>query len=351
METPGMFNRLKMRAVEYKLKLEIIYELETLLLNRLSWNLPLETPAEVESLLRKTLFAHDEKYEAISSEISDWINLSMTEFGIYRKWDQFTLTISCIAISLQVHEFQDQLNFMAEFLKNCNCDLVDYKKVEECSSELFETMKREDPPQNELLNEISQEENEPNSPYYYNYEILSRYTSAEIEDETTKENTQNSSRKHSSVTMPIVETEPQMDDPQYQENPQNQLNAFTLHAQEFFKNTPTFSIQTNLINNNNNLILTHSNFNNNVRLPLCQVSPNLDNNLNLKNSFSSSFTKIEKKPKTLLNKKRRKFSTKLKSKSPSPRSKNPKNSGQTKISEFVKIKKALRLERTKFILN
>lgn len=117
--------------------LDIVFEIERLILNKIDWKINLSTPAEMKSLM---LLLVDEKIEEDFENLMNYvINFSLYENDIYSKYDPFTITIASAFISYRHYGINEQSE-----ITTVTKSLYDREIIENCIKEIFVLMNKND---------------------------------------------------------------------------------------------------------------------------------------------------------------------------------------------------------------
>jgi hypothetical protein len=133
--------------------LDIVFEIERLILNKLDWKINLSTPAEMKSLL--LLLVNEKIEDDLENLMNHVINFSLYENEIYSKYDPFTITIASVLISNRHYGRNEQAE-ITKVIKN----LCDREVIENCIKEIFELMNKNDLESESLLTESCENSSE-----------------------------------------------------------------------------------------------------------------------------------------------------------------------------------------------
>jgi hypothetical protein len=131
-----VFKKLKVRICDMGMDLTTVFETEKLILNRISWKLNLSTPFEIHTIILKHFFPLNEDFEQIQETTNDWVNFSLAEWDLYRRFSQFSITISCILIALKSKEMYTEFENIKSFIQENYC----ISEIQECMSEIVKVM-------------------------------------------------------------------------------------------------------------------------------------------------------------------------------------------------------------------
>jgi hypothetical protein len=123
-------------------------------LNRISWKINLATPVEFIALILNEKFSD---MSELCEMVNDWINFALFEYGLYKKYDQMTLTFASILISLKYKQMNTS---EVEKIMNVS-DLCEKRVIEDCMKEMLEIMFKdeEDSEENKMDIEIENSNN------------------------------------------------------------------------------------------------------------------------------------------------------------------------------------------------
>ncbi len=96
--------------------LNVIEDVQRLILNRISWKLLLETPKETSILILRELF-EDGVCSEVEENVSDWINFSLNEWFIFKKYDQFVISVASVLLGLRVAGLEQQILIVVDLIK------------------------------------------------------------------------------------------------------------------------------------------------------------------------------------------------------------------------------------------
>jgi hypothetical protein len=117
------------------MNIKYIFELEKLILNRISWKINQSTPAEMKAILLDGEQLTTEHLEMID----DWINFSLYEYDLYSKYDQLFISVAGILIVFKYNKINP------EKIEAAVLELgLDYDEIKSCMKEIFERMLGED---------------------------------------------------------------------------------------------------------------------------------------------------------------------------------------------------------------
>jgi len=121
-----MFKRLKVKACDDGMDLGTIFEIEKLILNRLSWRINMVTSIEIKIRLTSL----DESITAEFDEnVENLIWFSIEDHEIYRSYDSFTVTLASIFIACNC--MQKETEIYDQLVENLQCSRA---LVEDCVS-------------------------------------------------------------------------------------------------------------------------------------------------------------------------------------------------------------------------
>ena len=126
------------------MSLAIVFETEKMIMNNLGWNLYLLTPREIQAEIITSVFTQEEAMviNGLQTDFTNWANFAMTEFSLYKRFDQFVLSLASIMLSLK---FADLLEAIAKILDAIkNTGLADVELVRSCVNLMFELCKKEE---------------------------------------------------------------------------------------------------------------------------------------------------------------------------------------------------------------
>jgi hypothetical protein len=131
-----LFRKFKERICDLNFELGVIYEIEKLILNRISWKITLSTAVETQLLIIKEFVKENTIFQQIFDVCTDWVNFSLTEWDIYRNFSQFTIALSCLLISLKIKEMTPLFTEISVFIK----EKYDFQEIQECMNRIAQIM-------------------------------------------------------------------------------------------------------------------------------------------------------------------------------------------------------------------
>ena len=130
--------------------IKIIEDVQRLILNRISWKLFLETPKETSILILRELFEDEGVCPELEENVCDWINFSLNEWFLFKKYDQFLISVSSILLGLRVTGLEQQVEKLVDLVKNHG--LGDLTTIQTCIQYMVAIMNQsEEEGENELL--------------------------------------------------------------------------------------------------------------------------------------------------------------------------------------------------------
>lgn len=141
-------------ACEHGMSLKNIYETEKLILNKISFRVNFCTASD---LLRNLIIISGSQDTELYEIASNWINYTLNEFSLFKKYNQFLITTSCLIIALKINELENECEILKNYLKETN----ELHEFEVCA--------------NDIVNSRNEEEITANPEY--------------VQNETTSENT------------------------------------------------------------------------------------------------------------------------------------------------------------------
>lgn len=91
---------------------------EKLILTKASLKLFLETPAEITEILINLLNLTNEVRNYLLEMVECWIHFAMNEFSIYKKYNLFIISISCLFIGISILEKNENLFILTNVNEN-----------------------------------------------------------------------------------------------------------------------------------------------------------------------------------------------------------------------------------------
>lgn len=124
---------MKEKIIENNINFENIINLEKYLLNSFCWKINLITPYEISisiilaniNLLEKTSF------EEFSSSCLDFLKFSNNNFSIYKQYNPFIITVSCLFLVSEIYNEENFINFIKNFYLekiNLRKEILEIKK-------------------------------------------------------------------------------------------------------------------------------------------------------------------------------------------------------------------------------
>lgn len=150
-----LVKNLRNRACEDELTLKLIFETEKLILNKISFKVHLFTSFELQNMIFEYLNVNDTD---LFQSTSIWINFALNEYRIYKKFDQFTLSISCIMIALKSKEYENQIECLKNYINESNLKLEAFQN---CINDIYELITEEET--NCIGNETTQDNTDMSS--------------------------------------------------------------------------------------------------------------------------------------------------------------------------------------------
>lgn len=92
---------------------------EKLILTKASLKLFLETPAEITEILINLLNLTNEVRNYLLEMVECWIHFAMNEFSIYKKYNLFIISISCLFIGISILEKNENLFILTNVNEKC----------------------------------------------------------------------------------------------------------------------------------------------------------------------------------------------------------------------------------------
>lgn len=102
--------------------LDIIYQCEILIMNKLSWKVNIVSATDIQAHLFtvvKDAFSSDE-IPLINDNIYLWISFCMDDYEIYRKYDQFSIVVSSILLVVKLSNNSKAIDIFQDFINNIN---------------------------------------------------------------------------------------------------------------------------------------------------------------------------------------------------------------------------------------
>jgi len=150
---------LKENIIEKNLDFDEILNVETLILNKINWNIFLETPYELIYQLLADISIYFEKEKNyihdIFNSIIDLISYCFSKTNIYNLYNQYVISVSCFMIALEIYLETDILNEFKNFILNnfyCNKTII---MINDCISDIKNNFENTN-----LLNNNTHENNE-----------------------------------------------------------------------------------------------------------------------------------------------------------------------------------------------
>lgn len=92
---------------------------EKLILKKASLKLILKTPAEIAKILINLLNLTNEVKHNLLEMVECWIHFAMNEFSIYKKYNLFIISISCLFIGVSILEKNENLFILSNVNEKC----------------------------------------------------------------------------------------------------------------------------------------------------------------------------------------------------------------------------------------
>jgi hypothetical protein len=121
--------------------LKTITYVEKLVMNRISWKLFFETPVELSRLIMREIIKSPISPE-LYENVSDWVNFSLNEYFLYKKYDQFQLTLSSVLLGFKVAGMEENIGKLVNFIQKEN--LADVSVLQTCIQHMVSIMNHTD---------------------------------------------------------------------------------------------------------------------------------------------------------------------------------------------------------------
>ena len=124
--------------------LAIVYETEKMIMNKLGWNLHLLTPRDIQAEIIATVFTQEEAMviNGLHTDFTNWVNFAMIEFTLYKRFDQFVLSLASLMLTLKCANFLGAIAKIMDAIRNTG--LADLELVRSCVNLMFDLCKKEE---------------------------------------------------------------------------------------------------------------------------------------------------------------------------------------------------------------
>lgn len=128
MERPNNLVYLKDEAVKSGLNLDVVYEIENYILNKLCWKLPLETPQVLAYVLLTVASVQIDEgvCKALASEFDMTLQYIQLHYHVYRQFNLFIWTLSILQFILLQNKLENEsqtLNLIIEaIMRDAQCN-------------------------------------------------------------------------------------------------------------------------------------------------------------------------------------------------------------------------------------
>ena len=119
----------------------LLKQIETLIMNRISWNLFLETPYEMCSLILREICGIEANIKLIEN-VNDWVNFSLNEYFLYKKYNLFQLSLSSVLLGLRMMGMEEQIGKLVQFITSNS--LADLPSLQNCVQQMVSIMNQSD---------------------------------------------------------------------------------------------------------------------------------------------------------------------------------------------------------------
>jgi hypothetical protein len=127
------------------MNLAIVFETEKMIMNRVGWRLHLTTPRDLQEEILNEIFSLDENRHIkfnLQEKISNWVNFSMTEYALFKNYDQLTLTFASLLLTFKIAEMEREIQKLVESIKTKN--LGEMEEIKNCVNLMIQLFNRED---------------------------------------------------------------------------------------------------------------------------------------------------------------------------------------------------------------
>lgn len=124
---------MKEKIIENNINFENIINLEKFLLNSFYWKINLITPYDINMsiILANRNLLEKASFEEFTSSCLDFLKFSNNNFTIYKQYNPFIITVSCLILVAEIYNEENFINFFNNFyLEKCNLkeEIIEIKK-------------------------------------------------------------------------------------------------------------------------------------------------------------------------------------------------------------------------------